>query len=79
MRDRARVLHGRGRFVEDSKNNLHYQAIGAFEIEQVFLPGLSFPDTNDPDGIASAGRTIAPDWSDHIEVRQFKATSYFSM
>ena len=79
LRSRARVVHGRGRFVEDDKENMHYRAIGAFEIEQVFLPGLSFPDTRDPADIAHAKRTITPDWNDHVEVRQFKATSFFAM
>ncbi len=79
LRSRARVLHGRGRLVKHEKDNVHYRAIGAFEIEQVFLPGLSFPDTRDPADIAHAKRTIAPDWEDHVEVKQFKATSYFAM
>ncbi len=60
LRGRARVLHGRGRPVEHEKENLHYRAIGAFEIEQVFLPGLSFPDTKDPGTVKDAKRTITP-------------------
>jgi hypothetical protein len=79
LRGRARVLHGRGRFVEDNKDNVHYRALGAFEIEQVFLPGLSFPETGDPGNIAHAKRTITPNWRDHVEVRQFKASSFFAM
>lgn len=79
LRSRARVLHGHGRFVEDDRENLHYRAIGAFEIEQVFLPGMSFPDTRDAAGIAHAKRTPTTNWRDHIEVREFSATSYFLM
>jgi len=64
---------------DHDKENVHYRAIGAFEIEQVFLPGLSFPNTRDPADVAQAKRTITPDWRDHVEVRQFKATSFFAM
>ena len=79
LRGRARVFHGRGRFVEPDKDNVNYRASGAFEIEQVFLPGLSFPDTRDFANVADARRIIAPGWQDHVEVRQHKATSFFSM
>lgn len=79
LRQRARVLHGRGRFVEDEKDNVHYRALGAFEIEQVFLPGLSFPDTNDPDQAKTAPKRVTPGWQDHVEVRQHDAVAFFAM
>lgn len=79
LRQRARVLHGRGRFVEDSKDNVHYRALGAFEVEQVFLPGLSFPDCTDPGGLAKARRRSVPGWQANVEVRQFEATSFLAM
>lgn len=77
LRSRARVIHGRGRFVEDNKDNVHYRGLGAFEIEQVFLPGLSFPATDDPAKVAQAPRVAMPGWQDHVDVRQFDANSYF--
>ncbi len=79
LRSRGRVLQGRGRLVEHDKDNVHYRAIGAFEIEQVFLPGLSFPDTASPADAGKARKKIAADWQDHFEVRQFKASSFFQI
>jgi hypothetical protein len=79
LRQRARVLHGKGRFVEGSKDNVHYRAIGAFEVEQVFLPGLSFLDTHQPADVGKAGRKPVPGWQNNVEVRQFTATSFFSI
>lgn len=79
LRERARVFHGKGRLVEDNKDNVHYRAIGAFEVEQVFLPGLSFPDTTNAAGVAKAPRKSVAGWQDHVEVRQFDATSFLTM
>lgn len=79
LRQRTRVLQGRGRFVQDDKDNAHYRAIGAFEIEQVFLPGLSFPDTSNPGDVLNVSRRVTPGWQDHVEVQQFKATAFFAM
>jgi hypothetical protein len=78
LKSRARVFFGRGRFVEDSKDNVHYRALGAFEIEQVFLPGLSWPGTNDPAAVAKAPRNPVRSWRDHAEVTLRSAMSHFT-
>jgi hypothetical protein len=77
LRGRARVFLGRGRFVEEDKENVHYRALGAFEVEQVFLPGLSWPQTTDPSLIAKSPRAPVPGWQQHVEVRVWQASEFF--
>jgi hypothetical protein len=77
LRGRARVFQGRGRFVEDNRDNVHFRALGAFEVEQVFLPGLSWLNTTDPGLVAKASRAPVPGWQDHVEVRGWSASSFF--
>ncbi len=79
LRGRARIFNGRGTMVEDNRDNAHLRALGAFEIEQIFLPGLSFPDVAAADRLHLAFERLPdPRWQEHVEVRSFDAASYFA-
>lgn len=82
LRCQARIFYSKGRFVSDEKDNVQYQALGAFEIEQIFLPGLSWPDENDLarkglDNIAEVKKKAISGWEKYADVVQFPAYSYF--